>query len=152
MRGTPFRLIDVVKVEHRNSITYLLQRRFSTDPERRDQCKEWWRWPNQRFCTKLLQSIPDSSASTPSARSFLEAIPQNFDLKDSRVEDATDAIIGSVLESYPDVSVDMQLEGRKMLMTKLPVDPVNFLLFLKQKILGLKPHYVGRNCTDTCQR
>jgi hypothetical protein len=98
--GSPFKPIDVVKVENRNESTYFLQRKFYTDPERREQCT-WHNWPTRRFCTELLQAIPEISTTSPCARGFLETMHQvkvGFDIEFKNVEFATDENIAAILD------------------------------------------------------
>jgi hypothetical protein len=74
--GTAFKPIDVVKVETRTAFTVFLQRRFYTDPDRREPCRFCYDWNNRRFCAELLQAIPEISTTSPHARGFLEAMSQ----------------------------------------------------------------------------
>jgi Reverse transcriptase (RNA-dependent DNA polymerase) len=143
--GSPFRPIDVVKVENRTAFAEFLMRRFYADNIRRDQCRDWYIWPPRRFCTELLQAIPEMSTTSPHARGFLEHMHElklHFDIQFRKVEMATDENISAILEKFPDQGEYMQLEACKILIDKLPVDPVNWRLVLKQRILGETPRLI----------
>jgi hypothetical protein len=70
--GSPFKPIDVVKVENRTAFAEFLMRRFYANHVRREQCRDWYNWNTRRFCTELLQAIPEMSTTSPHARGFLE--------------------------------------------------------------------------------
>jgi hypothetical protein len=121
-------------------------RRFYADHVRREQCRQWYNWNTRRFCTELLQAIPEISSTSPHARGFLELMHEvrlSFDIQFRKVEFATDENISAILEKFPDQPENMQLEACKILIGKLPVDPVNWRLVLKQRILGETPRLIN---------
>jgi hypothetical protein len=143
--GSPFKPIDVVKVKNRTAFAEFLIRIFYADHVRRDQCRQWYNWNTRKFCTELLQAIPEISSTSPHARGFLELMHEvklSFDTQFEKVEFATDENISAILEKFLDQPENMQLEACKILIGKLPVDPVNWRLVLKQRILGETPRLI----------
>jgi hypothetical protein len=139
---SPFKPIDVVKVENRTAFAEFLMRRFYAEHVRREQCRLSYNWPSRRFCTDLLKAIPEIFSTSPHARGFLELMHEvklSFDIQFKKVEFATDENISAILEKFPDQPENMQLKACKILIGKLPVDPVNWRLDLKQRILGETP-------------
>ena len=74
--GTPFRPVDVVHHCNFQSMETLLKLRFATDPDRRDSCKKWRSWDNQRFCRELSTAIPITATSRTDKLGFIESITQ----------------------------------------------------------------------------
>jgi hypothetical protein len=143
--GSPFKPIDVVKVENRTPFAEFLTRRFYADHVRREQCRQWYNWNTRRFSTELLQAIPEISSTSPHARGFLELMHEvklSFDTQFKKVEFATDENISAILENFPSQPENMQLEACKILIGKLPADPVNWRPVLKQRILGETPRLI----------
>ena len=135
--GTPFRPVDVVARENDLSFTTLLKMKFATDPPRRDECNEWKTWSNQRFCRELKTSVPDNAISRNDKLGFVESISQvqiSFDLKDPSVETKTDHQLSVIVEAFPDATPAMHLTAAKILIDKLPAEPVNWRAVLHRNL------------------
>jgi hypothetical protein len=118
--GSPLKPIDVVKVENRTAFAEFLMSRFYADHVRREQCRDWYNWKTRRFCTELLQAIPEMSTTSPHARGFLEVMHElklHFDIQVRKVEMATDENISAILEKFPDQGEYMQLEACKIFLS-----------------------------------
>ena len=127
--GTPFRPVDVVHHSNFQSFKTLLQLRFATDPDRRDSCNNWRNWTNQNFCRELNLAIPATATSRTDKLGFIESITQvqiQFDLKNPSVEEKTDQLLADIVDAFPEVSAAMQLTATKILIDKLPAEPINW--------------------------
>jgi hypothetical protein len=81
----PFSPADVVHHNNYELMETLLMKRFATDPLRREECKNWMSWTNQRFCRELNIAVPDNAASKSNILGFVDSICQvalEFDIKD----------------------------------------------------------------------
>jgi uridine phosphorylase len=56
--GCPFHPSDVVHQNNFYLMETLLMKTFATDPPRREECREWRSWTNQRFCRELNIAVP----------------------------------------------------------------------------------------------
>ena len=127
--GTPFRPVDVVHHSNFQSFKILLQLRFATDPDRRDSCNNWRNWTNQNFCRELNLAIPVTATSRTDKLGFIETITQiqiQFDLNNPLVEEKTDQLLADIVDAFPEVSAAMQLTATKILIDKLPAEPINW--------------------------
>jgi hypothetical protein len=104
-------------------------KKFATDPPRREECKNWMSWSNQRFCRELNISVPDNAVSKYDKLGFVDSICQvalEFDIKDPTPEQKTDQHISSIVRMLPNATAEMQLEATEILIEKLLLEPVNY--------------------------
>jgi hypothetical protein len=62
-KDSPFSAVDVVHHNNYESMETLLMKKFATDPPRREECKNWMSWSDQKFCRELNISVPDNAVS-----------------------------------------------------------------------------------------
>jgi hypothetical protein len=67
----------------------------------------------------------------------MHEVKLSFDIQFGKVEFATDETISAILEKFPDQSEYMQLEACKILIDKLPVDPVKNSAFWEKYLVSL---------------
>jgi hypothetical protein len=73
---SPFSPVDVVHHNNYELMETLLMKKFATDPPRREECKNWMSWSNQRFCRELNISVPDNAVSKSDKLGFDDSIFQ----------------------------------------------------------------------------
>jgi hypothetical protein len=86
-------------------------------------------WSNQRFCRELNIAVPDNAVSASDKLGFVDSIFQvalQFDLNDPSLELKTDEELATIARNFPNATPDMELHATKILVDKLPVEPVNF--------------------------
>ena len=138
----PYSPVDVIPPDEHADFLTLLQRRFPMDEEKQKECESWTQWSVERFCKELLESVPSENEKQKLIMGFLESISRvnvNFDLNDSKVEEATDRKIRDIYDAHPDVTLDEQLEAVKILVKRIPDSPVNWRGILLRPIKGKLP-------------
>jgi hypothetical protein len=128
-KDIPFTPVDVVHQSNYLAMETSLMKKFATDPPRRDDCAFWTTRSNQRFCRELLISVPDNAVSKSDKLGFVDSIFQvalESDLKDPSPEQKTDEDISRIVYMFPNATPEIQLEASKILIEKLPVEPVNY--------------------------
>ena len=130
----PYTFVDVVPVEVIPSLETLLQTRHFLDRELRDECLKWRTWPVARFCQELRLAVPDIAVSRPnSSASFNELIaklPVHFDLEDPTFELTLDDKLQAICANFPDVTKQMEYTAAKLLISRLPEQPINWQAIL----------------------
>jgi hypothetical protein len=106
----PFSPADVVHHNNFHLMETLLMKKFATDPPRREECKNWMSWTNQRFCRELNIAVPDNATSKSNILGFVDPICQvalEFDIKDPIPEQKTDQNISSIVHMFPNATAEM---------------------------------------------
>ena len=143
--GTPFTPTDVVHASNKQSFTTLFKRKFATDPDRRDACKNWQHWTNQYFCRELNITVPTSAVNHTNKLSFIGTISQvalQFDLKNKSVEDKTDQLLADIVEAFPDETPALQFQATKILIDNLPVETINWRAVLQRSLNNTTPRLI----------
>jgi hypothetical protein len=128
-RDSPFSPIDVVHHNNYELMETLLMKKFATDPPRREEFINWMSWTNQRFCRELNISVPDNAVSKSDKLGFVDLncqVALEFDIKDPIPEQTTDQHIAKIVRMFPNATAEVQLEATKILIEKLPFEPVNY--------------------------
>jgi hypothetical protein len=128
-KDSPFTAVDVVHHNNYEAMETLHMKKFATDPPRCEECANWMSWSNQRFCRELNISVPDNAVSKSYKLGFIDSICQvalEFDIKDPIPEQKTDQHIAKIVRMFPNATAEMQLEATKILIEKLPLEPVNY--------------------------
>jgi hypothetical protein len=100
------------------------------DEEKQKECESWTQWSVERFCKELLESVPSENEKQKLIMGFLEPISRvkvNFDLNDSKVEEATDRKIRDIYDAHTEVTLDEQLEAVKVLVKRIPDSHVDLV-------------------------
>jgi hypothetical protein len=88
---------------------------------------------NQRFCREINISVPDNAVSKSDKLGFVDSIflvVLEFDLKDPIPEQKTDEYIAKIVRMFPNATHEMRLKATKILIEKLPLEPVNYRVVL----------------------
>ena len=137
-KNCPYSVIDVVPLDVIPFFETLLQRQYPLDRQLRDDCLLWRTWSTSRFCGELRKAVPDTAVARPnSASSFNEVIaklPVNFDLEDPAFELALDEQLRAICAAFPDKTKEMELVATKLLISRLPDQPINWQSILFRDI------------------
>ena len=138
--GCHYNFLDVIPFQNQPFIETLLMKQYTTDPMKMEECVTWKSWSRQKFCQELLSAVPDTSVIRPdSATNFVELISQlpiQFSLENPAVEDAFDLSLQAIVHRFPDATPEMHLKAVKILISRLPEQPINWRAILSRKING----------------
>jgi hypothetical protein len=130
----PYTFVDIVPVEVIPALETLLQTRHFLDRELRDECLKWRTWTVARFCQELRLAVQDIAVIRPnSSASFNELIaklPVHFDLEDPTFELTLDDKLQAICANFPDVTKQMEYTAAKLLISRLPEQPINWQAIL----------------------
>ena len=120
----------------------MLQRQYPLDRHLREECLQWRTWTTSRFCGELRKAVPDTAVARPnSASGFNELIaklPVNFDLEDPAFELALDERLQAICANFPDKTKEMELVATKLLISRLPDQPINWQSILYRDLNNRK--------------
>ena len=137
-KNCPYSVIDVVPLDVIPFFETLLQRQYPLDRQLRDDCLLWRTWSTSRFCGELRKAVPDTAVARPnSASSFNELIaklPVYFDLEDPAFELALDEQLRAICAAFPDKTKENELVATKLLISRLPDQPINWQSILFRDI------------------
>jgi hypothetical protein len=111
------------------SFERLLKSMYVTDRVAREEVDKWRSWTKQKFMEELLKAVPDLSIPRSGVIGFLEAIAQtriNFDINNEKSEEVTDLTLTNICQAFPNTTPEMQLSASKLLISRLPENPVNW--------------------------
>ena len=138
--GCHYNFLDVIPIQNQPFVETLLMKQYTTDPVKMEKCASWKSWSRQKFCQELLSAVPDTSVVRPdSATNFVELISQlpiQFSLENPAVEDAFDLSLQAIVHRFPDATPEMHLKAVKILISRLPEQPINWRAILSRKING----------------
>ena len=58
------------------------------------------------------------------------------------MEDKTDQLLADIVEAYPDATSALQLQATKILIDKLPVEPINWRALLQRSLNNTTPRLI----------
>ena len=58
------------------------------------------------------------------------------------MEDKTDQLLADIVEAYPDATSALQLQATKILIDKLPVEPINWRAVLRRSLKNTTPRLI----------
>jgi hypothetical protein len=110
-------------------------KQYVTNPFKMAECAQWRTWDLDRFCSELLTAVPDIAVVRPeSAANFVVVI--RCDLADPSVEETVNNGIQLIVDRFPDATPEQHLRAVKILISRLPEQPINWRIILTRTING----------------
>jgi hypothetical protein len=142
MKDCPFTFVDVVPTDVEDSLLNLFQSRHFMNLQLRKECIQWKTWTLDKF-VELRFAVPDTKVSRPySSETYDELVAKQniqFDLEDEIYEINLDNSLIAIQNKFPDVTPEEDLKATRLLISRLPEQPVNWQALIYRPFNGEVP-------------
>jgi hypothetical protein len=146
LKDCPFTFLNVVPTDVEESLLNLFQARHFMNRTLRKECIHWKTWSLDKFVEELKFAVPDTKVSRPhSSQTFYELVARldvQFDLENDIYEINLDSSLIAIQNKFPDVTPEEELKATKLLISRLPEQPINWQAILFREFKGEVPNII----------